>query len=340
MCEPFKKNTTKINLNNITIKLGGQCNLNCKYCHSKKIDYMYNPDIIQWIKKTGCKHITFSGGEPTIYFDLIKKIVLALGLGFEYTIVTNATLINDKMISFFNNYKIAVVVSYDGESSKRDFSYIPDYRKVGRIKNRGLNHVFYGQSESLFDLQKEITWFRKKYWDENSSASFYPNFVHQTEKTPNEQMPVKKYVQQFGQLLELDFLRLRITNDVAPLCILKDAFYKWIQKKDYKGVACFNEKTISISIAGDFLVCPYNQETKIGDIYHEINWDTIEEKYLPERCSDCEIKNICKCTCVENKTLNECYIAKVLNKHMRKLMKKYNYSYEELNEIIMNSPIK
>lgn len=327
----------KQRVKSVTIKLGGRCNLKCKHCHNAVIDYDKNPDAIKWIKNSGAKNIIFSGGEPTLYFDLIKKIVITLGKDISYSFVTNATLLTDDMIDFINDYNISVVTSYDGELSERDFSYIPDYRKVGKINNHGLTSVFYGQNTTLSQLQYEVDAFRKKYWNENSVASFYPNFAHQTKLSPGEginQETVIKYVTEYGGILELDFLRLKRTGNIKPLNVLKNAFNKWVRRKDIRGVACFNQSHVNLTISGDFLICPYNPDTKIGDIYNDVDWNLVEEKYLPKRCRNCKIKDTCKCTCVENITTNECYIAKVLHKHTIKLMNKYEYTYEDLKKLI------
>lgn len=323
----------------ITLKLGGKCNLKCKHCHNAIIDYDLNPDLIPWLKKNNFSRIFFSGGEPTLYFDLIKKIVIEIGHNTKYGLVTNATLLTDEMINFFNLYNVSVVVSYDGLSSQRDFSYIPNYRKMKDIKYRGLTSVFYRQNGDLFKLSREIKNFQFKYWNEEDDSSFYPNFVHQTKLSPNDDVDkflAQKYASQYGSLLELDFLNLKKDKNVTHLNVLKNAFRNWREEKKYQGVACFNEKSISVSISGNFLVCPYNPETNIGNIYHDINWKKVEE-YFPERCSTCKIRNICKCICVENITENECYIAKVMYKHMCKLMNKYRYSYDELFKIIMSN---
>lgn len=332
----------KQKVNSVTIKLGGRCNLKCKHCHNAVIDYDKNPNIIRWIKNSGAKKITFSGGEPTLYFDLIEKIIKKIGKGISYSFVTNATLLNDDMVEFLNNYNVSVVTSYDGEFSERDFSYIPDYRKVGKIKSHGLTSVFYGQDTTLSRLQYEVDSFRKKYWNEDSTASFYPNFAHQTKISPGNSINKNtaiRYVTEYGGILELDFLRLKRTGNIKSLNVLKNAFNMWVRKKDVRGVACFNQNHVNITISGDFLICPYNPDTKVGDIYNDINWDLVEEKYLPERCHNCKIKDICKCTCVENITTNECYIAKILHKHTIKLMKKYGYTYEDLKKLIDKSQI-
>jgi radical SAM superfamily len=334
--------TKKKKIKSVTLKLGGRCNLKCKHCHNAIIDYEYNPDIIKWIKESGYNKVSFSGGEPTMYLELIKKIMIQLGKEIDYHIVTNATIITDDLIDFFNEYKASVVVSYDGESSERDFSYIPKYNEVKKFDRHGLTSVYYGQNETLLQLQAEVDLFREKYWDDTTQASFYPNFVHQTQLSPNPQVTRETaidYVMQYGQLIELDFLRLKKIGNIKPLNVLKNAFNEWVRKKDVRGVACFNQNHVNLTISGDLLVCPYNPDTKVGDIYNDIKWDLIEEKYLPKRCHNCKIKDICKCTCVENITTNECYIAKVLHKHTIKLMKKYRYTYEELEKLIDESQI-
>lgn len=56
----------KNNKKRLLIKLGGQCNLNCPHCHCEESSFLFNKDIIPWIKEWNPFMITFGGGEPTM----------------------------------------------------------------------------------------------------------------------------------------------------------------------------------------------------------------------------------------------------------------------------------
>ena len=105
-----------------------------------------------------------------------------------------------------------------------------------------------------------------------------------------------------------------------------------IRKRNIRGVRCCNENKVSLAINGDFLLCPYD-DIVVGNIYEGIDWDKVES-YIPERCKNCPLWESCMNTCIANITENECYISKVLHKHFYKLMDKYGYTYEQLEELI------
>ena len=320
----------------IVIKLGGSCNLHCKHCHCLKAEYDYNPDIIKYIKDNSYKQITFCGGEPTMYFELIKKIVEALNKDYVYKLVTNGTLLTNEMVDFFNIYNFHVGMSYDGNNHSRDNSFLGRYRKVTKINKNGIAVLYSKDNEDFDKLDNDVYWLRRD-WDIGKSDNYWVNFCHQTKIAPNTEITkelAKKYCQFLGIKLEFEFKdyisKGRVIDKDMP--ILPTAFKKWVQKKYERGVACCRESSHALSINGDFLLCPYG-DIKVGDIYTGIDWDLVES-YIPERCKNCPQWESCHNTCIANITENECYIAKVMHKHFYKLMAKYNVTYDELEEKI------
>lgn len=80
-----------------------KCNLHCTYCYQKKIiqnlNHMDKSTIkatILFIKNTTSNsNITFYGGEPLLNYDSLFVILDNLGNRYNYTIITNGTLINE-----------------------------------------------------------------------------------------------------------------------------------------------------------------------------------------------------------------------------------------------------
>jgi 7-carboxy-7-deazaguanine synthase len=94
------------------------CNLRCQF-RGKECDtpYAVNTEkdksslmtveqIIKEIRKFKSKHIAFTGGEPMLYKEFIKKIVKPFHLTHSFEIETNATIESDdefnEIISWFN----------------------------------------------------------------------------------------------------------------------------------------------------------------------------------------------------------------------------------------------
>lgn len=79
--------------------------MKCSYCsvaHRKKnerIDLIHLKKYIDTLKKYGCKALIFTGGgEPTLYPHFHEIIYYAFKKGFEIGLITNGTLIREKLI--------------------------------------------------------------------------------------------------------------------------------------------------------------------------------------------------------------------------------------------------
>lgn len=325
------ENTTKI-----LIKLGSNCNLHCKHCHCSETHPKLNKDIIKYIKDIkGNKRITFSGGEPFLYWDIIKYIMEELGDILSYKIVTNGTIMDEKKIMFLNQYNCKIILSYDGENSERDNSISTKYNLFNLLKNVGsISSLVYNKNMNLQKLSDNIRKFRinnKLTKNVTNLDGFFPNFIHQTIDNPNKEITketAKEYCKQFAVLLENDMINYKNGNMNDSLGIFYYLATTKFSKKIYnKGFACCNEKMINLVIDGTILLCPYGH-IKIGDIYNGIDWNLVNS-YKPERCKKCELWEVCRNQCIANITDNECYIFKVIYRHYKKLLKKY-YIKEEL----------
>ncbi len=114
----------------VYIMLGNQCNMSCTYClqHpliNKQIVSEINPEIYDFLCEAAYENkehrlrIMFYGGEPLLYFENIKAVVTALnqrnGVDFEYAVISNGKAMTDEMVKFFNDNKISVTISWDGD---------------------------------------------------------------------------------------------------------------------------------------------------------------------------------------------------------------------------------
>ena len=116
------------------------CNLRCEYCFADGGTYNGTAEnmsldvalkaIDMIVSKSANRHnleVDFFGGEPLLNFDVVKKTVeyarsieKAHNKNFRFTITTNAMLLNDEIIDFFNKEMYNVVVSIDGRRSVHD----------------------------------------------------------------------------------------------------------------------------------------------------------------------------------------------------------------------------
>lgn len=135
---PLKDFRLKPNVRAFRIVLTEKCNLRCAECFVVK-----NADKLRTMSKATLQRIImetipygkeerityhFFGGEPLLRFDYIKEAVTltekAVSAGTmkspRYTITTNATIVNDEIISFFKKYDFKVGVSVDGPEEIND----------------------------------------------------------------------------------------------------------------------------------------------------------------------------------------------------------------------------
>lgn len=116
------------------------CNLRCEYCFADGGTYNGAAEnmsldvalkaIDMIVSKSANRHnleVDFFGGEPLLNFDVVKKTVeyarsieKVHNKNFRFTITTNAMLLNDEIIDFFNKEMYNVVVSIDGRRSVHD----------------------------------------------------------------------------------------------------------------------------------------------------------------------------------------------------------------------------
>lgn len=110
------------------------CNFNCSYCYQKKtneymdksiainlIDYAYN-DAIMNHKKTAT--ISFYGGEPLLYKDLIYLVVEHCkknnGVKFDFKMTTNGSYLDKDFINYAAKNNFDIALSIDGVKIAHD----------------------------------------------------------------------------------------------------------------------------------------------------------------------------------------------------------------------------
>ncbi len=138
---PYLGDLLDRSLQKVTLQLTQNCNFRCTYCtytHSdgsqrthadnrmtfetakKAVDYLLAHSI-----DTPTVYIGFYGGEPLLEFPLIQKVVeYAEGLfppsRLKYTITTNASILNDRIVTFLKEHHFSVVISLDGPEKIHD----------------------------------------------------------------------------------------------------------------------------------------------------------------------------------------------------------------------------
>ncbi len=125
----------------LCLHIAHDCNLACRYCFAGEGEYKGSRSLMSeevgkaaldfLVANSGNRHnleVDFFGGEPTLNFGVVKKIV-AYGRElekkhdkhFRFTFTTNGLLVNDEIIEFSNREMDNVVMSIDGRKEVHDY---------------------------------------------------------------------------------------------------------------------------------------------------------------------------------------------------------------------------
>ena len=126
----------------VILQITQACNLRCSYCayadvnntaqrsHSgKRMSWETAKKAVDFLRDHSAESkevaVSFYGGEPTLEFDLVKKIVSYaeeqfLGRDLRFSMTTNATVLTDEIIKFIVDHKVNVMISLDGPKPIHD----------------------------------------------------------------------------------------------------------------------------------------------------------------------------------------------------------------------------
>jgi uncharacterized protein len=132
----------KRNINRITLHVSNDCNLRCKYCYANGGNYNLPKGLMNY--KTADEFISFCidnfdyidgivffGGEPLLNVEIIDYICSRFYKLKEdniinyipnFGIITNGTIMNDKVLSILKKYIQFITVSIDGSKNVNDYN--------------------------------------------------------------------------------------------------------------------------------------------------------------------------------------------------------------------------
>ncbi|MEM4576123.1 MAG: radical SAM protein [Candidatus Nezhaarchaeales archaeon] len=107
----------------------GRCNLSCRHCYASRFvnfKELSTDEALRMVKglaEIKAKHLSITGGEPTLRDDLPKIIMEAQDRGLEVSVVTNSLLLKEESMEFLAKRNVEVQVSIDGVT-KESFTKI------------------------------------------------------------------------------------------------------------------------------------------------------------------------------------------------------------------------
>ena len=127
-------------LTTVVLNINTGCNLSCSYCYKEdlatpsngiKMDYDTAIGSIEMLLKESPNqpryNVVFFGGEPLSHLPLIKKVITyceqrfgELGKLVDFSMTTNATLLNEQTIRYLDQHNVGIAVSIDGPKALHD----------------------------------------------------------------------------------------------------------------------------------------------------------------------------------------------------------------------------
>ena len=329
---PMKSNEVKA----LCIHICHDCNFRCRYCfadegayHSKResmteetakaaVDF-----LLQNSGKRKVLEMDFFGGEPLLNLDVIKSTVAyakeqgaKCGKKFLFTTTTNALLLNDDVIEFFNAEMENVVLSLDGRPEVHDairksingkgtYALIIDKIKKFVASRGDKSYYVRGTFTSKnLDFAKDVTFIADQGFD---SISMEP-VVTDIDELQIKEEHLERINQEYETLCEeylqyhkdgkgFNFFHFNIDLEGGP-CLSK------------RVSACgAGNEYFSVLPNGDLYPCHQfasDKEFYMGNVWDGITKPEIRETFknsclfTREKCGDCFAKFVCSGGCNAN----------------------------------------
>ena len=152
-------------LTTLVLNVNTGCNLSCSYCYKedldvpsagKKMSFETARDSIEMLLKESPDreryNLVFFGGEPLTNLPLIKQVIefaesrfAQHGKPVDFSMTTNATMLNDNIIDYLDQHKVGIAVSIDGPAAYHDKNrltvggqgtYATVEKKAGKLLSR------------------------------------------------------------------------------------------------------------------------------------------------------------------------------------------------------------
>lgn len=316
---------------NIVLPISAHCNLNCPYCFAQTdggfnfSDYTETDikNIVHFIvNKNEPKtpiNLIFFGGEPLMKFDIIQFTINHCKEAypdrqFGYSMTTNGTILNGKILSFIKENNITLLVSLDGPDNEFNLRKFKDGSKsIDKVVEN-----LKGLQKSGIHLQIRATLLNNNPYIcetfnffENLGILFNVVFAYASENKSHhyadyDSTNLLSIAKQFDDLF--DYYAAKIKNKETLLNRLLFENIDLLRYRLTREVSCgAGMSYFTIMSNGDIFSCPHfmnNPEYCIGNIrdgkLHKGNFIPAPLSQIDE-CTNCWAKQLCLGGCLSQK---------------------------------------
>ncbi|MBE3139259.1 MAG: radical SAM protein [Thermoplasmata archaeon] len=336
----------------LVLRVTDYCNFSCLYCRYDKKDsdhYQDKPDVLSFDQATkaldiffsilnseerdtryGQKIISFYGGEPLLEFDLLKRIIdhsrkYRSRDKIKYNLTTNASLLNERIIRYFAENKVSLLISLDGPEKEHnkcrlyknnEGTYGRVWQNVNLIRKLNEKYFFKYVSYNAVYTDAHDLLAVKEYFDD---SFFKKNTLIASQASDLEEGFLAKYnlpsfETTYNQLLNIYKNCLMKKRSISKyLNSLIGSVFNRIEGRNFsnwksgltnifncKNVCLPGSSRLYVSTDGNFHVCEkINMHFPIGDIYRGLDKKKIERmvnqfnKTVLCHCTSCQAMNLC-----------------------------------------------
>lgn len=322
----------------LCLHIAHDCNLACKYCFAGEGEYHGDKALMSFevgkkaldflVEHSGDNknlEVDFFGGEPTMNFDVVKRLV-EYGRSieevnqkrFRFTLTTNGILLDDDMIEFANKQMSNVVLSIDGRKKINDkmrptrngqgSSYdiiVPKFQKVAESRNQNNYYVRGTFTHHNLDFCEDVLHLADLGFEQISVEPVVaPKEMDYAIKEEDLTIICEQYDKLAKELVKrkkegkgFNFFHFMIDLDGGP-CVAK--------RLSGCGSGC---EYLAVTPWGDFYPCHQfvgNQDFLMGNVDEGIIRTDIQKMfkdsnvYTKEECKDCFAKFYCSGGCAAN----------------------------------------
>ncbi len=252
----------------LKLEITTMCNFNCKFCYMKGAKNEFIPskkwiNILNKLKDFGIVRIEITGGEPFLYKGLNHLLSSLDDLGFDTTICTNGSLIDDDFVRLYKNFRSADLrISYHSIHEKVFDSFVQKkgaYNRVMKSIDKLMNedcafslHIV-TTSHNEKSIEKTIDYLTQKKIHFEISTFIFPKLF--LNKNNIEFYP------------SIDFIDFLVKNNY-----LRNSY----------GICSALKTKLWISCNGDIYPCEMYRNKKMGNIIK----DDLLEKWVSKKFED------------------------------------------------------
>lgn len=363
-------NDFKEEIDTVILPISGKCNLRCSYCFASDNNDKFNfssiskeeaKDIIDYLlvkKNLKTIYISFFGGEPLLRLDIINFVIDYIKENFndrdiKYSITTNGTILNGRILETIKNNNIPLLISLDGpkelnihrkfSNGKNSFDKIIDNISVLKENNVDVNLRATMANDNLNIVETH------KFF-ENLGMPFKIIYAHEALNSDyiysnfNDKLNVIK--EQYNELISyyLEFVKrgekincLSITDKLTKLLYRSKNHY-----------ACTGGRSLfSITSDGELYSCEHLSglpEYSVGNIKNDIDKEKVKSIQSTnvesiEDCSVCWLRYFCSGGCFANNLSATNNVRKPEKSKCELIKSEYKFIMVLYNEINKISPI-